>query len=102
MSRIALDSFDPSTMSWISTCPGGPQNTPAQPWIRRRTAACHICKLSVRMSTAHATEQNMNSAIPICTRRRGSTRSASAPERVEKNRKGSQCDKTAKPPSAGE
>src|SRR5215470_11114822 len=89
-------------MSWISTWLGGPQNTPAQPWIRRSTAACHICKESVKNRSDHATEQNMNRHMPICTRRRGSNLSARAPDKVENNRKGSQCDSMAKPPSVGE
>ena len=44
----------------------------------------------------------MNSSMPSWMMRRGSKRSASAPEYTEKKRNGSQCDSTAKPPSAGE
>ena len=44
----------------------------------------------------------MNSAMPAWMMRRGSARSLSAPTGTEKNRNGSQCDSTAKPPSAGE
>jgi hypothetical protein len=44
----------------------------------------------------------MNSAMPIWMIRRGSKRSASAPEATENIRNGSQCDTMAKPASAGE
>ena len=44
----------------------------------------------------------MKKSIPIWMMRRGSKRSASAPDHTERNRKGSQCESTAKPPSAGE
>ena len=43
----------------------------------------------------------MNRPMPICTNRRGSKRSASAPDKVENSRKGSQCDSMAKPPKVG-
>ncbi len=44
----------------------------------------------------------MNKAMPIWMMRRGSKRSASAPESTEKKRNGSQCESIANPPSAGE
>ena len=44
----------------------------------------------------------MNSTMPTWMMRRGSKRSASAPDQTENNRNGSQCEITAKPPSAGE
>ncbi len=54
------------------------------------------------MRTDQAIEQNMKRPMPICTRRRGSKRSASAPARVENNRNGNQWEMTANPPRAGE
>ena len=44
----------------------------------------------------------MKMPIEIWIRRRGSKRSASAPEYTERNRNGSQCISTAVPASAGE
>ena len=40
--------------------------------------------------------------MPIWMRRRGSKRSASAPDQIEKKRNGTQCEMTAKPASAGD
>ncbi len=44
----------------------------------------------------------MNSTMPHWITRLGSYRSASAPAQKENNRKGSQCDRIANPPSMGE
>ncbi len=44
----------------------------------------------------------MNSAMPHWMTRRGSKRSASAPDATENIRNGNQCETTAKPPKAGE
>jgi len=65
-------------------------------------AACHISSLPVRNNTPQPREAVMNRAMPIWIKRRGSKRSASAPESTEKKRNGSQCDSIANPPSAGE
>ena len=89
-------------MSWISSCAEGCQNTPANPWTMSSTTACHIWSESVRISSPQPSEAAMKSAMPSWIRRRGSKRSASAPDHTEKNRNGSQCDRMAKPPSAGE
>ena len=40
--------------------------------------------------------------MPLWIMRRGSTRSASPPTATENSRNGSQCEITAKPPSAGD
>ncbi len=44
----------------------------------------------------------MKSSMPTWMMRRGSKRSASAPEYTENSRNGSQCESTAKPASAGD
>ena len=44
----------------------------------------------------------MNNSMPTWINRRGSKRSARAPEYTENSRNGSQCESTANPPSAGE
>jgi len=64
--------------------------------------ACHICNVSVRKSSPQPSEAIMNNAMPSWMMRRGSKRSARAPDHTEKKRNGSQCDRIAKPPSAGE
>ena len=44
----------------------------------------------------------MNSPMPIWMMRRGSNRSASAPDQKENSRNGSQWEMIANPPSAGD
>ena len=100
--RTALWRFAVPTMSWIRSCAEGCQNTPANPCMTRRAAACHICSVPVRNSTPQPSEAATNKAMPIWMMRRGSKRSASAPDSTEKKRNGSQCESIANPPSAGE
>ena len=44
----------------------------------------------------------MKSSMPSWITRRGSWRSASPPDQIEKSRNGTQCEITANPASAGE
>ncbi len=89
-------------MSWTSSCEAGAQNTPAMPWIVSSTTACQTWSVSVRNSTPQPSEHSMNSSMPNWMIRRESKRSVSAPDQIENNRNGSQCEITAKPASAGE
>ncbi len=66
------------------------------------TTACQTSNVSVRNKMPQPSEQSMNSSMPNWMMRRASKRSASAPDQIENNRNGSQCEITAKPPSAGE
>ena len=64
--------------------------------------ACQVSSVSVKKNQPQPSEAAMNMPMPIWIRRRGSKRSASAPDSTEKNRNGSQCETTAKPARAGE
>ncbi len=76
--------------------------TPAAPWSRRSTTACHIRSVPVRKSSPHDSDATMNRIWPAWISFRQSYRSASAPEYTEKSRNGIQWLMTAKPASMGE
>ncbi len=95
--RVSLGTMSCSSI-WLEVC----HSTPAQPCSTSNSMACHICSVSVRKNMPQPSEAVMNSAIPIWIRRRGSKRSDRAPAGTANSRNGSQCDTTAKPPSAGE
>ena len=66
------------------------------------TIACQISSVSVRMNQPQPSETAMNRPCENWISLRGSKRSARAPDSTENSRKGSQCETTANPPSAGE
>jgi len=72
------------------------------PWKMRSTTACHISSSPARNSRPHATDTSAKMVVPIWICRRGSWRSAAAPEAIEKSRNGTQCEMIAKPARAGE
>ena len=78
------------------------QSTPAQPCSTSSTIACHICSVSVTKKYPQPSETSMKSSGARLDQPPRVEAIVQRADGTEKSRYGSQCETTAKPPSAGE